>query len=61
MTVAELFKAKYPKIFKEWDTWDYKVYAPLGLDEEVEITVVLNWESGRRERLHIDISSRIDT
>ena len=45
-TVLQVLAKKYPVAAKNWDNWNYKIHAPMSLDDSPHIEVILVNKNG---------------
>lgn len=46
---------RYPEAVKNWDKWDYKIVAPVSLDDVPAITVILKNKNGMFVALELPV------
>jgi hypothetical protein len=57
LTVGDVLRKKYPDETDRWDKWDYKIIAPVSLDDNAYIDVVLLAKNGDQWTCRLDLES----
>lgn len=49
-SVQDLLQVRHPEALRKWDGFDYRIYAPLSLDDEARLTIYLyNTDRSKQE------------
>ena len=57
-TVYELIEAAYPEVVKLWDRYDYKIHAPVSLDDAPTIQITLKNRNKSQVMLQIPLQKQ---